>query len=85
VFILELVGLILYLCMIGFFIGFFALRFMFPWILDLGDYTRSDASWWKKAFALIAVLCIWLGCMSFVVVLPLIPAVLGILARKRLI
>jgi hypothetical protein len=80
--VVELLLLIFYLGMLGFFICLFGLKSAFPWMVRLNNYAKNKARNGKKVFAILGVVGIWFCCALWVVLLPLIPVIGGVIARK---
>jgi hypothetical protein len=80
--VVELILLTFYLAMLGFFVCIFALRAVFPWMIRLGDYATHDAGILGRVAAIIGVLGIWMACVAWVIALPLIPVIGGVIARR---
>jgi len=80
--ILELVFLILYMAILGFFLCMVLLRFLYPWMVRLGDYAMHKAGRLGKVLAILGVLAILSICVVWIFAFPLIPAVGGIIAGK---
>ena len=79
---LELVFVILYMAVLGFFLSMVLLNLLHPWMVRLGDYATHKAGWLGKVFAIAGILAIVGVCIVWVIAFPLIPAVGGIIARK---
>jgi len=80
--VMNLVILVLYLSILGFFISLFIMRLAVPSMVRLGDYATHDADRMGRVVAIAGVVGLWIGCVSWVFVLPLIPVVGGIVARR---
>ena len=79
----QLVFLILYLIVLGFFVCTFSLRVAFPFMRRLGDYATHDAGKFGRVLAILGVFGTWFMCVLWIVGLPLIPCVGGIIVRNR--
>jgi hypothetical protein len=82
---LTLAGLIfltLYLAMLGFFICLLALKWVFPWMIRLGDYATHDAGRVGRILAIVEIVLIWSCCVLWIFAFPLIPGIGGIIARQ---
>jgi hypothetical protein len=82
VLIAELVLLTLYLAMLGFFAFVFALQAMFPVMVWLGDYATHKAGQMGRVLAILGIVGIWGGCLVWVVGVPLIPGIGGVIVRN---
>ena len=78
----ELVLLTLYVAMLGFFTFVFMLRAVFPVLVNLGAYAAHGARGVTKVFAVLGILGIWGACLLWVVGVPLIPGVAGVIVRN---
>ena len=79
----ELTILTLYLATLGVFVAMFALRLVTPLMLRLADYATHKAAEVCRILTILLILLIWCLCVFWVVALPLIPGVGGIIARKH--
>jgi hypothetical protein len=78
----ELVLLTLYLAMLGFFTFVFAMQAVFPVMVRLGDYATHKAGRIRKVLAILGIVGIWGGCLVWVVGVPLIPGIGGVIMRN---
>jgi hypothetical protein len=51
-------------------------------MIRLGDYATHDAGILGRVVAIIGVLAIWMACVAWVIALPLIPVIGGLIARR---
>jgi hypothetical protein len=80
--VVNLLLLVLYLMSMGFFMSLFALQWSLPSMVRLGDYATHDADTKGRVLAIAGVVLIWSFCIAWVFILPLIPVVGGVIARK---
>ena len=78
----ELALLILYLATLGFFVCMFAFRLTFPLMILLSNYATSHSKSIRRVFAIMAVLGLWFICVLWIFMLPLVPVIGGVIARK---